>query len=69
MNSENHIIHLQTEALKKVKLFLKKQNLDNPDLTGKIWQILNDNTPQSCIDYEQSQNFKNKWSQDLMCEL
>ena len=68
-NSENQINKCQKEALKNVMLFLGKNNLDNPNLTGRIWGILNDENIQRSINYKQSQNLKENWSQDLVGKL
>ena len=48
MNSD--ITKLQERALLQAKYFLKNQNLDNPNLTGKIWSLLNDENIQINID-------------------
>ena len=40
MNSE--IIKLQERALIQGRHFIKNVNLDNPNLTDRIWSLLND---------------------------
>ncbi len=67
MNSD--ITKLQERALLQAKYFLKNQNLDNPNLTGKIWSLLNDENIQINIEQKEAMGLKENWSKDLIGEL
>jgi SAM-dependent methyltransferase len=59
----------QKTALTIVRNFIKKQNLNNPYLTGPIWKLLNDENHQIKIDKEEALKIKDNWSKDLIGEL
>lgn len=59
----------QLTALEKAKSFIKSQNIDNPNLTGQIWTILNDNNKQEQISSVESTEFSENWSQELVGKL
>ena len=59
----------QQEALIKVRNFIAGQDLNDPNLTGAVWDIINDSNLQKQINKKNSLNFKENWSGDLIGEL
>ena len=59
----------QLKALGVAKDFVKTQNLNNPNLGGAIWKLLNDNNIQTRIDEKTALEIKDNWSKDLIGEL
>ena len=56
----------QKTALTAARNFIKKQNLNNPHLTGAIWNLLNDENHQTKIDKEGALEMKDNWTKDLI---
>lgn len=67
MNSE--IIKLQERALIQGRHFIKNVNLDNPNLTDRIWSLLNDRNIQINISQNEAKTLKENWSKDKIGEL
>ena len=59
----------QKKALENTREFMKTQDLNNPNITGQIWSILNDSNIQTRITAEESMELKDNWSKDLIGEL
>ena len=65
----SNLIEKQKNALIRTRLFINKSNLRNPNLTGIIWRLLNDENKQIIISNEESKKFKDNWSKDLIGKL
>ena len=59
----------QLEALIKARNFIAEQDLNDPNLTGPIWDILNDSNLQKQINKKNSLNLKENWSKELIGEM
>lgn len=59
----------QKQALENARKFIDSVNLDNPSLTGKIWNIINDKNNQEIITLEKSKQYSENWSFELVGEL
>ena len=62
-------MNLQKKSIERVEIFLKKNNLDNPNLTGKIWNIISGSDDQYVISENKSHEFEKNWSYDLIGKL
>jgi len=67
--SSSNIRMYQQKALDNAQNFVKTQNLNNPNLTGPIWKLLNDDNIQTRIDEKTALKEKDNWSKDLIGEL
>jgi SAM-dependent methyltransferase len=63
------IIDKQLQAYKKTEEFLSNQNKNNPNLTGPIWNLINDNNEQKFISENESKQYSENWSQELVGKL
>jgi ubiquinone/menaquinone biosynthesis C-methylase UbiE len=64
------IKELQTQALTQMKAFNKQVPMDHPeDLTGYIWQIINNENNLVKIDDKTAEQYSQNWSDDLVGEL
>ncbi len=59
----------QLEALEKVNAFLNSSNLNDPGLTLKIWEIINDENDQKLIDDQGAKLLSENWSDELAGKL
>jgi SAM-dependent methyltransferase len=59
----------QLQAYKKTEEFLSNQNKNNPNLTGPIWDLINDNNEQRIISENESKQYSENWSQELVGKL
>jgi SAM-dependent methyltransferase len=69
MSVDANIIEKQQKALIKTRDFIKNIDLNNKNLTGSIWNLLNDSNEQNKISNEEALKLKDNWSKDLIGEL
>lgn len=66
---DEKIIEKQKKALIKTREFLKNVNINDKNLTFRIWKLLNDNNEENNISNEEALKLKENWSKDLIGEL
>ena len=59
----------QLNILNKAKLLFQQYDINQPNLTGLIWNMINDENQQSIINSSETNEFSENWSNDLVGQL
>ena len=62
-------MNMQKRAIQNAELFFKNNSLNKPNLTGKIWNIISGSNDQRIITKDDSFDFEENWSCDLIGKL
>jgi len=66
---QQHVKDMQIQALANVNEFLGSVDMDNPNLTGAIWERINDVNVQTIISEGESHEYSENWSQEMVGKL